>query len=310
MKFIIALSFVASFSVFPEVGVAQQCQYGCADQPMPMNCPLTIDAGYVSARTYRVSGCESSITREYGEAGTTFCDATPPSGTVLIDFEAKEISNNNGSWNVTRLTKGANIDLVKKITEEYDSKIKAAQDSGDSKGAAELERMKKSHLEIVAKYSTNIDVVHLETYASGHGWDLDRKRGWMHVAVKLDVACVMPVNLGEQITRAVKDRATAVLVNNYDQARHWITTAVVADSQIPCTDANDAVSSIIDPNERGRRFEVKDGAKAYKLCVLLSDRQLKRPDEPTLPDFSKACEFKAGDLFEISAKTTYPCFVN
>jgi hypothetical protein len=300
MRFVILF-----FILFSGEAFSQECKYGCRPDPMPANCPLAFD-GRVYARTYTVSGCHSSIVKSYGEAGTTTCDANPPAGTLLFDFHATEISSNNGSYTVSRIQGGADINLERRVEEQYEGARKAALERGDSKAAAQIEEMKKSHLDIISKYKTNIDTVHVETYASGHGWDLDRKRGWEDVDVTLDVICIEPSNLGEQIKNKVdRDISTAAIVINRRDSDVWLKTAFLTDLNASCKDIAEGVDSLISAEDVDpRRFELKGFGKEGKLCVLLGDEKI------SSQDFEKACEYKAGETFFLDKSTTYPCFVN
>lgn len=288
--------------------VAQQCTNGCAPDNVPPNCPLNIDGSYVAPKLYSIFGCHSGVVKSYGDAGTTTCDATPPQGTILVDFRAIENSSNNGSYTASRITKGANIELVKEITEEYDAKIKEAADAGDDKAKYELEQMKASHLKILTKYSTNMDIVHVETYASGHGWDLDRKRGWEDVDIYLSVACVSPADLSDQIDLALKKTATSAVIANQSGEERWVTSALVEGVKTTCSQASHPVSTLIGPAEKSRIFNLKSPGKEFKLCYLIGDSNALRSGKT--PDFSRACEATAGDRFQIAANTTYPCEFN
>ncbi|MEY9781291.1 hypothetical protein [Sinorhizobium fredii] len=294
--------FLLVATTVPAFAQAPQCPEGCVNQMVPSTCPLSTDGPLISASKYRVAGCSASVTAAYGESKTTTCDANPPPGTVLVDYVVREGSATNGHYTVSRLQSGADIQIEKQISEDYDYQESLAVEKGDDKAAAAIRQMKKSHLELVSKYKTNKDLVHVEVSASGHGWALDRKRGWQNIAVALDVVCLAPANLNEQIAdRIASNFTTAAIIRNHSTKDYWISTAIVEDPSQGCATATRVVRSLVTKNE-SRRFELKGGGKEAKLCLLLGNQKPKAKEA-----MKTACEYKAGDSLVIDDNVTYPC---
>ncbi|MGO7155847.1 hypothetical protein [Rhizobium leguminosarum] len=299
---ILVFALSACFLSHPAVAQTAECPV-CGNQTVPSNCPINFD-DTISMGTYRVNGCSVRVAAPYGETRTAFCDANPPSGTLLFDYVARVTdANGSASRNISRIQGGADIDLERRITETYDAQEKIAIEMGDTKAAAEIAKMRKAHLEIVAKYKTNVDLVHAEVSATSDGDWYDKRGASSGIEISLDVICVAPTNLSDQIGEKIRrDVATAGIVINASSIDQWVYASVLEDPNTPCAQSTPPRASLVPSNSSPRRYELKIGGKDAKLCIMVSDKEA-----TSAPDMKSACEFRAGGLLKLEDSTAYPC---
>lgn len=167
---------------------------------LPLDCPF--DQG---ERTYVVRGCRVNVIAEWKNWDAIeqkdFCLATPPQGTILRDHEEKVISNNNGSFSVSKYTKGFDFSYEKNVKDAFETAIELARKNNDKQLEDRLKEEYKKTLDIIEKAKTNMDTVRVEVKARPHGNIFDRKRGWMDVKTDLHVKCIAPINLKEQLLK-------------------------------------------------------------------------------------------------------------
>lgn len=183
--------------------LAEQCLKCDNTVDLPLDCRFDIEE-----RTYLVRGCRASIGAEWNgwEAveQTDFCLATPPQGTILINHMEHPISNNNGSFSVSKYTKGLDFSYEKSVKDAFETAIELAKKNNDKQLEDHLKSEYKKTLDIIERAKTNMDTVRVEVKARPHGSVFDRKRGWMDVRTDLYVKCVAPINLKEQLLQKYK----------------------------------------------------------------------------------------------------------
>lgn len=280
---------VAAFLAAPAYS---QCP-SCEPQPA-LDCKLNFDGDAVYLSTVSQLACRADVIAPFGETKTNTCRRTFGPPFLLIDHSIAEHSSNNGSSSVSRYASGAKIEYKEQIDEAYEKAIEIAGKYGDKAGEAKLKEMRKRHLDLMVQYSTNQDSIELKVDASGHGWELDRKRGWQDTSVTARVACILPVNLKDQITAYVGLKGDQVTVRNRTAKPIYAYNATVA-SASSCSSAKGAAIIRLNPNQSESYTVPITNGQPGKVCMHYYDIR------PQAGSLAKSCEYSPGANNEISA---------
>lgn len=292
MKYVIFL--LAIF--FLNHSIAQDCSQ-CA-RPTPINCTFH-NENYVW-----IEGCRASVTAAWDGMSSTnksqSCNATIPPSWTLLDYKVNTISDNNGSFSVSRIAAGTDFEYKKTIDEAYKTALDIASKISDEKSRKEAElkiaNEYKYHVEWYERIKSNTDTIRAEVSAQSHGSPVDRKRGWISIEVMLKVMCIAPVNLMDQIKQKYKldapELGSIVDISfknsaNNDQYIAW----KAVDRFTNCDVVGGAVSLV--------KIAAKSTAdifsdQALEICYSKIDKTL------SVPIFSNDCRTKFGEKIELS----------
>lgn len=300
-----AISFALTIVVHPvfcQSALAQSCANGgTCIQSTPPDCRYTGER--VPARVY---GGTASVMAEWKnvtpETRSAAMIANPPSGYLLWNYSAVVASSNNGSHTASRMAGGLNFNYEEVIDETYQSALDIAGKIVDGKERQEAElRIKDArdrHKRFFQQISTNKDTVRVEVTASADGSFVNRKRGWHHVDVFLDVVCMAPVNLKEQVLSTLKLDKTlegvqqSSIFHNTEGTRQYVSWKAV-DRNTKCSVKPEPGASIVvlDP---GQRIEIPLDL-ALSVCYSFG------PTLPARSEFKEACRIRVGNMIEPSA---------
>jgi hypothetical protein len=278
-------------------GLSATLVYGqcpSCDTPPALDCRINFDGNYVGLQTFKQIGCRADVIASFGESKVNTCRRTFGSPFLLVDMALVDHSSNNGSRSLSRYASGAKVDYKEQISEAYDQAIELAGKYGDTAAEAKLKEMKKRHLEISLQYSTNQDSIELKVEAAGHGWHLDRKRGWQDSSVEAIVACVAPINLLDQVKAHVGLKGDQVSIRNVGQSPFYVQYALAEDASAKC----DTVKPTLNLRLNSRQVETYRipalNGKPGKICV----HYYKKPPNGSL--FDTSCEYVADTAIEIA----------
>lgn len=278
LKVLASLVFGAIFST-PVWANCPSCE-----APPALDCRINFDSMAVPLTTYKQFGCRADVVASYAESKVNTCRRTFGPPFMLIDMKLNDHSSSNGWRSVSRYASGAAVDYKEQIEEAYDQAIDIAGKYGDTAAEAKLKELKKRHLALTVQYSTNQDSIELKVEAAGHGWFLDRKRGWQDSSVDAIVACIAPVNLIDQIKAHVGLKGDQVTVINNTGASFYLYYVLQDSRTESCADLSNGITVRV--NDRGAetiRLPV-DG----KACVHYYS------ENPTKPNLVSSCEYIGG----------------
>lgn len=287
MKHYVAFAGIVFSSTFFTPALAQ-CP--SCEAPNALDCRINFDSGSVPLTTYKQFGCRADIIASYGESKVNTCRRTFGPPFMLIDMSLVDHSSNNGWRSASRYASGANVNYKEQIEEAYDQAIEIAGKYGDTAAETKLKEMKKRHLDISIQYSTNQDSIELKVEAAGHGWALDRKRGWQDSSVEALVACIAPVNLLDQIKAHVGLKGDQFTLTNRSGKALYAHYGLQDDKTKACSTSAPAIT--IRLNERGSetiRLPVKG-----KVCVHYYS------EVPSAPSLVESCEYTVGTIIDIA----------
>lgn len=275
----IAALFASLASVAFGTSFAQgQCP-SCEAAPA-LDCRINFDGEAVPLTTYKQFGCRADVVASYGEGKVNTCRRTFGPPFMLIDSSVVDHSSNNGWRSASRYASGAKVDFKEQIDEAYDQAIDLAGKYGDKAAEAKLQEMKKRHVALSLQYSVNQDSVELKVEASGHGWALDRKRGWQDSSIEVTVACIAPVNLFEQVMANAGLKGDQVTLRNNSPSAIYAHYAIQDDKAKSCSSAKPAITARLNV----RQVETLRVPVNGKLCVHYYSKM------PTKPSLSPSCE--------------------
>lgn len=273
-----ALGICSAFIAFatPNTTSAQVCgpDSTCVSGA-PQNCKVD------GEKIFRVNGCRASVTAGWdGTSNPTergSCIANPPRGYILIDHDTIVVSDNNGSFNVSKYVSGLDYHYDQEIDDAYKNALALAGKIVDNQKRKEAEAKINSeweqHKHLVENVKVNADTVRVEVSARGHGSAIDRKRGWIDTVTILHVKCAAPTDLKEQLVNKYNlvslkgGSAKSVVFSNDKSVPIYLTTKFV-DKYTKCTDGASAVSvSTIKP---GREAEFLADPE-LSACYLASE---------------------------------------
>jgi hypothetical protein len=147
-----------------------------------------------------MNGCSVGCTAgwEGGDCPNS-CTASPPPGYVLVGHRVHNISENNGSHSISIIPADSSYDYKLSVENAYKAAIDAAAKAGDKSAEASLKEEYENSRKFAESMSSSHQMARLTVSASKHGSFLDRKRGWSHHAVEINVKCVVPSNLQEAL---------------------------------------------------------------------------------------------------------------
>lgn len=264
-------------------GAMAQCP-SCDERP-GLDCKVNFDNNSIYLRSSKQIACQANVVASYGDSRVNTCRRTFGSPFVLIDHEVVDHSSNNGWRSVSRYASGANVNYSEEIKEAYDKAIELAGQYGDTKAEARLREMKTRHMKIALQYSTNQDSLELKVEAEGHGWALDRKRGWQDSTVYANVACLAPVNLYEQLQEHAGLKGDSITIRNDSGMPFYMTYALTGDSGESCAAATPLITVRLNVSQsESLRLPINNG-RPGKMCAHY---YTKAPDKPTLVN---GCEY-------------------
>ena len=292
-KHILKATTIVAGLVFSSIAHGADCP--SCEPPPALDCRINFDGDAVPTTTYRQFGCRADVIASYGENKANTCRRTFGPPFMLIDVNLLDHSSNNGWRSVSRYASGAKVDFKEQIDEAYDSAIELAGKYNDKAAEAKLQEMKKRHLALMIQYSTNQDSIELKVEAAGHGWQLDRKRGWQDSSVEAIVACMAPVNLGDQLRAHVCLKGDSITIRNSTSAAMYAHYALQDDKNASCSSAKPGITARINPRQsESYRVPAKNGTVG-KLCVHY---YAKAPAKPAL---STSCEYTPGLPINLTA---------
>jgi hypothetical protein len=200
-------------------------------------------------------------------------------------------SSNNGWRSVSRYASGAKVNYKEQIEEAYDQAIEIAGKYGDTAAEATLKEMKKKHLELAVNYSTNQDSIELKVEAAGHGWALDRKRGWQDSSVDVIVACIAPVNLVDQIKAHVGLQGDQITLTNKTGTAFYAHYVLQDDKAKACTASSAAITLRVNAGGTETIRLPVNG----KACVHYYSKAQSKPS------LANSCEYTAGTIANITS---------
>lgn len=284
-----------AFFALSTIAAQANAQCPSCDPPPALDCPLKLDSNHVSLSISKQFACRADTVASYGESRTNTCRRTFGPPFLLVNHSITNHSSNNGSQSVSRYASGAKIEYQEKITEAYDQAIELAGKYNDKAAEGQLKEMKKRHLDLLIQYSTNQDTIELKVEASGHGWALDRKRGWQDSSVNAEVACILPVNLLEQIRAHVALKGEDIVIRNGGPLPFYMHYAIAEDQSMSCAVAKPALTMRFN-RQQGDSFRIPiSNGKIGKLCVHYYDAN------PDTPNLSQACEYQPGQPINIAS---------
>jgi hypothetical protein len=244
------------------------------DSPPAIDCRISFDGAFVGLNTFKQFGCRADVIASYGESKVNTCRRTFGSPFLLFDMALVDHSSNNGSRSVSRYASGAKIDYKEQISEAYDQAIELAGKYGDTAAEARLKEMKKRHLEISLQYSTNQDSIELKVEAAGHGWQLDRKRGWQDSSVEAIVACIAPINLFDQVKAHVGLKGDQVSIRNVGRSPLYVQYALAEDAEAKCDTVKPTLTLLLNSLQvETYRIPALNG-KPGKICVHYHNKRV------------------------------------
>ncbi len=285
------LSVLASLVLCAAFSTSALAQCPSCEAPPALDCRINFDSAAVPLTTYKQFGCRADVIASYGESRVNTCRRTFGPPFMLVDMALNDHSSNNGWRSASRYASGAKIDYKEQIEEAYDRAIDLAGKYGDTAAEAKLKEMKKRHLDLSIQYSTNQDSIELKVEAAGHGWELDRKRGWQDSSVDAIVACIAPVNLLDQIKAHVGLKGDQITVTNNTGAAFYAHYVLQDDKAKTCTASSAAITLRI--NAKGTetiRLPVNG-----KACVHYYSKT------PPKPSLATSCEYTVGTIANIGS---------
>lgn len=288
MKYHAALIQLVLLSVVntPAIAECPSCE-----APPALDCRINFDGDAVPLTTYKQFGCRADVIASYGESKVNTCRRTFGPPFMLIDMSLTDHSSNNGWRSASRYASGAKVDYKEQIEEAYDQAIEIAGKYKDTAAEAKLKEMKKRHLALSIQYNTNQDSIELKVEAAGHGWALDRKRGWQDSSTNVIVACIAPVNLVDQIKAHVGLTGDQFTLTNKSRAPFYAYYGLQDDKTKTCSSASPAVTVRLNPGASETVRLSKDG----KACVHYYT------SAPPAPSLTASCEYPAGAIAKIAA---------
>ncbi|MCV9965428.1 hypothetical protein OIU34_26475 [Pararhizobium sp. BT-229] len=239
-------------------------------------------------RIERQAACRASVTAGYGDSRTEKCRRTFGPPYLLVDYQVAVHSSNNGSFSASRYASGAQIKIEERINESYDRAIDIAGEYMDVGGEFRLKESKRRHMDYFLTYSTNQDTLELTVNASGHGWDLDRKRGWQDTSLIAHVLCIAPENLTDQlVAEFLKPPDRVIFQNDFPTSKHIVWAAV--DHNRQCSSVATPTVTMIGSVGKESILVPKQGALEGRVCARLYD------NAPTGLVGINFCEYKGGD---------------
>jgi hypothetical protein len=149
-----------------------------------------------------VAGCQASCTDSWsGGNCPQACVATAPPGYVIVNHRVTIKSNNNGGHSASRVAAGQTFDYKRRVEQAYSYEIDAAGKAGNKGAEAKLKQEMNSAIAEAESFASSHQAVRLNVSASKHGSMFDQKRGWFDGVVELQVRCVVPQNLEDQLMR-------------------------------------------------------------------------------------------------------------
>ncbi|UCV18029.1 hypothetical protein [Ferribacterium limneticum] len=291
MKQYAILTYITLFSVSSAPALAQ-CP--SCEAPPALDCRINFDGVSVPLTTYKQLGCRTDIVASYGESKVNTCRRTFGPPFLLVDMALTDYSSNNGWRSASRYASGAKVDYKEQIEETYDQAIEIAGKYGDTAAEAKLKEMKKRHLDLSIQYSTNQDSIELKVEAAGHGWALDRKRGWQDSSIEVVVACIAPVNLLDQIKAHVGLKGDQFTLTNNSSASFYAHYGLQDDKTKSCPSATPAITVRVN----ARTSETIRLPINGKVCIRYYNKS------PAKPSLTKSCEYTVGAVEKISALPT------
>lgn len=284
----------AAAAAFLSAPAFAQCA-ACAGAPL--DCPLKFDSAHVSLPTYTQNVCRASTTAQYGKTNFNSCRRTFEPPFWLVDVSTHELSSNNGSFSISTYASDTDIDFQEEIKAAYQQVKEIAGKYNDSAAQGKIDEIMNNHLNWVRKFKNNKPTVELKVEASGHGWDLDKKRGWQDTAVTATVACVLPVNLKDQLLSHLGIKGDQVALRNRIGKAVYAYHATVDSPTASCASAKNGALIRLDNNQSEVYAMPVANGQAGKLCVHYHNA---RPDSKDL-SFSKSCEYSPGPINEIAS---------
>jgi hypothetical protein len=147
-----------------------------------------------------ISGCEASCTDSW-EGGNCpqSCTATPPPGFVIVDHRSIDKGNNNGGFNVSRVAAAQKFSYKRNVEQAYKTALNLAGKANKKSVQGAIKQDMSSAIKEAESFDSTHQLVRLSVNASKHGSIIDKKRGWSHREVQIEVRCVTPKNLEQQL---------------------------------------------------------------------------------------------------------------
>lgn len=297
-------SFVASLLTF-SIAQAQTCET-CVQPPQP-DCLLVFEGD--SFDPYRVRGCTASVSANWDEGRRTdTCNAAPPIGTAIIDYDENVKSINNGDYQISRFSAGL-TEYNKEINEAYSELYEIGLEL-DSDYAAKVKMQWDSHLAIAERYQSQSEGVRITVSARGSNQFWDQWRGWASVSVDLDVVCTNPVDLKDQVRNKFKFIDFAEKSERYVTVINSATAPLYGLMQL--TNANDcqfadgesATSYFAANSDHFIKLMGPEGTEYNGACLILGQTRL-----PGYSDFQTACYLEPfGGTYDLASLSS--CIVN
>jgi hypothetical protein len=286
----------------------------CPDCPQPGSPICAVKWEGPSPVPTTVTGCYASVVSNWDDGWKTeSCNASVPQGSALQNVFRSEISSSNGSYTVSRFTTGS-MKYTEQVDEAYKSMYEAAVEYGDKNYAAQIKREWDRHRQLAQTWEGTSDAARLTVTAKGSGNFWDQWRGWETAKVDLQVICIAPANLRDQIEKTLNfDQFAAksgqyVAIANDTATNLYGLVQPLAQGKMACSEAAGTSSGFTVEKSLQKNFRVNNDdptvVKNQGMCMVLG-----RTKPPGYADFSKACLAKTAVLTQLSALPA-GCFVN
>lgn len=287
---------------------AQACT-ACSEPASPI-CPIDYER---LGKPFTVRGCEASVTSNWNEGDKSeTCNASVPRGTALLNPVHTIISRNHGDFSISRYTVGS-IKYSQEVDEVYKSLYELALEI-DATYAAHIKQEWERHRKIAEQWEGTDDAARLIVTAKGSGDWWDRWRGWSHSRLDLEVVCIAPANLPEQLAQKMSFDKYAAQSVQYVSLSNDTGTGVFGLAQpLPLGETN--CSAAIGPSSgfevspaKQLNFRVNEDPNKVAnegMCVVLGKKE-----QPGFADFSKACLVRTKGLALLNDAKLNSCFVN
>jgi hypothetical protein len=204
-----------------------------------------------------------------------------------------------------------------KYTEEVDQTYKAmyeaALEMGDTNYAASIKKQWDDHRKIAQSWEGTSDAIRVTVSAKGSGDWWDRWRGWEDVSADLQVICIAPANLRDQVEKKFGFNAYAAKSEEYVAFDNDLTSVVYGLAQplvkgkSNCSEASGKSSRVKIDKALQKNVRINEPTTTPKnqgMCVVFG-----KTAEPGYADFNKACLIPVAALTKVSAVSA-ACFVN